>query len=35
MMRLRNRAIHRPSDITEKGVKAAFENMKLLEGKPK
>ena len=35
MMRLRNRAIHRPSDITEKGVQAAFENIKLLENKSK
>ena len=33
MMRLRNRAIHRPADITEKGVQTAFENMKMLEGK--
>jgi response regulator of citrate/malate metabolism len=33
MMRLRNRAIHRPADITEKGVQMAFENIKMLEGK--
>ncbi len=33
MMRLRNRAIHRPVDITEKGVQAALENIKKLEGK--
>jgi len=33
MMRLRNKAIHSPSDITEKGVRAALKNIKLLEGK--
>ena len=33
IMRLRNRAIHRPADITEKGVKRALENIKKLEGK--
>ncbi|MEN8262961.1 MAG: response regulator [Nitrospirota bacterium] len=33
MMRLRNRAIHRPADITEKGVQAALESIKKLEGK--
>jgi CheY-like chemotaxis protein len=31
MIRLRNTAIHRPSDITEKEVLAALKNLKLLE----
>jgi CheY-like chemotaxis protein len=35
LMRLRNRAIHRPSDITGKSVQMALENMKSLESKSK
>ena len=33
IMRLRNRAIHRPADITEKGIQSALKKIKLLEGK--
>jgi CheY-like chemotaxis protein len=33
MMRLRNRAIHRPSGISEKEVQAAFKEMKTLEAR--
>ncbi len=32
LMRMRNKAIHTPSDITEKEVQFAFKNMKSLEG---